>query len=153
MSMRRRFFTSVAVAMVVGAVATAGFAADMKMMAATQLKAAITEAGKTASATTLKSAQSHLQNLVNCLEGPGGGMFKKMEGAMMSACEGKGKGLLVDAKEMGGMSAGLLPWFEAANENAALGLKATTLARAQAAGYAAQSLLQRAEKSMMMKKM
>ena len=150
MGMRRRFFTSVAVALVVGLAATVSFAADMKMMAATQLKAAITEAGKAASSTTLKSGQSHLQNLVNCLEGPGGAMFKKMEGAMMSACEGKGKGLLVDAKE-GGMS-GLLPWFEAANDNAALGLKATTLTRAQAAGYAAQSLLQRAEKSMMMKK-
>jgi len=153
MSMRRWLHSGVALAVVVGLAATATFAADMKMMAATQLKAAIAEAGKAASATTLKSAQSHLQSVVNCLEGPAGAMFKKMEGAMMSGCEGKGKGLLVDAKEMGGMSAGLLPWFEAANENAALGLKATTLARAQAAGYAAQSLLQRAEKSMMMKKM
>jgi hypothetical protein len=31
-------------------------------------------------------------------------------------------------------------------------LKATTLARAQAAGFAAQSLLQRAERAMMMRK-
>jgi hypothetical protein len=152
MGMRRRLFTSVVAVVVVGLVGTVSLAADMKMMASAQLKAAITEAGKAATSTTLRSAQSHLQNLVNCLEGPGGAMFKKMEGAMMSACEGKGKGLLVDAKEMSGM-AGVLPWFEAANENAGLGLKATTLVRAQAAGYAAQSLLQRAEKAMMMKKM
>ena len=152
MRIRDRFVTGAAAALIVGVLATAGLAADMKMMPSAQLKAAIGEAGKAASAMTLKSAHSHLQDLVNCLEGPGGAMFKKMEGAMMGACDGKGKGLLVDAKGMGG-NMSLVPWLEAANENAALGLKAMTLARAQAAGYAAQSLLQRAEKSMMMKKM
>jgi hypothetical protein len=151
--MRGRLVIGATAWLIIGFLATAGMAADMKMAGTTQLKAAIVEAGKAASATTLKSAHAHLQNLVNCLEGPGGMMFKKMEGAMMmSACEGKGKGLLVDAKATSGM-AGVLPWLEAANENAALGLKAMTLTRAQAAGYAAQSLLQRAEKSMMMKKM
>jgi hypothetical protein len=150
MRVHERFVTGAVAALIVGLLATIGLAADMKMNSATQLKAAISEAGKAASAMTLKSAQTHLQNLVNCLEGPGGPMFKKMEGAMMSACDGKG--LITEAKSMGG-NMSLVPWLEAANENAALGLKAMTLTRAQAAGYAAQSLLQRAEKSMMMKKM
>lgn len=149
MSMRR-LGTVVGVLGILGLLASVGLAADMGIMAASQMKAATVEAGKAASAGSLKAAQEHLQAVVNCIEGPKGAMFKKMMGKMMSACEGKGNGLLGDAMKAGGKYAGAVAWIQAANDNAALGLKATALARARAAGYAAQSLLTRAEKSMMM---
>jgi hypothetical protein len=147
MSMRGRVL---GLAGFVAAVVMAGaisHAADMSMAAETQLKGAITEAKAAQSAGTLKESQEHLQAVVNCIEGPKGMMFKKT--MMMSSCEGKGNGLLSDAKATGGKWTGAVPYIELANDNAATGLKAMALAKARAAGWAAQSLLEQADKAMM----
>jgi hypothetical protein len=76
-------------------------------------------------------------------------MFKKVMSSMMSPCEGKGNGLLSDARATGGRWTGAVPYIELANDNAGAGLKAMALAKARAAGWAAQSLLEQADKSMM----
>ncbi|OFX28466.1 MAG: hypothetical protein A2Z07_09355 [Armatimonadetes bacterium RBG_16_67_12] len=143
-----------------GLVALAGFlaalglavgmssAADMGMAAAAQLKTAITHAKFSQQYETLPGVKEHLQHVVNCIEGSKGPMFKAMGG---NPCQGQGNGLLADAKSAGGKYAGAVAWIELANENAALGLKATSLVKAKAAGWAAQALLEHAEKGMMMK--
>jgi hypothetical protein len=148
------------VGMRVGLVVLAGFAAalglaagissaaDMGMAAAAQLKTAITHAKASQTPETLSGVKEHLQHVVNCIEGSKGPMFKAMGG---NPCQGQGNGLLADAKSAGARYAGAVAWIELANENAALGLKAPGLAKAKAAGWAAQSLLERAEKGMMMK--
>jgi len=137
-----------------GLVAVLGFAAvslaaEMGMQAETQLKASIAEAKAAQAAGTLKEAQEHLQNVINCIEGPKGMMYKKMMGKMMSACEGKGSGLLPDAKMSGAKWTGSVPWIELAGSNAAIGVKAQSLAKARASGWAAQSVLEHAAGMMM----
>jgi hypothetical protein len=67
---------------------------------------------------------------------------------MMSGCEGKGNGLLPDARASGARWAGAVPCIELANDNAAAGLKAMTLAKARAAAWAASTLLEQADKQM-----
>jgi hypothetical protein len=152
MDMRRRVTAVSTAAVVIALVVGAAFAADMSMAAETQLKGAISEAKAAQAAGTLKDAREHLQSVINCIEGPKGAMFRKMAGAMMSPCEGKGNGLLADAKASGGRWGGALPWIELANTNAAAGVKAMSLAKARASGAAAQFLLERADKAMMMGK-
>ena len=124
-------------------------AADMAMMAATQMKTAIAHAKFAQQYDSAKTVKEHLQHVVNCIEGSKGAMFKAMGG---NPCEGQGKGLLADAKGAGDKYASAVPWIELANDNAAIGLKATTLAKAKAAGWAAQQTLEHAEKAMMMGK-
>lgn len=148
MGMRRGLPAAGALVIVLTAVA-AGRAADMSMQAGAQLKGAISEARAVQAAGTLKDALVHLQAVVNCIEGPRGAMFKRMSGGMTSPCEGKGSGLLADARASGAKWAGAIPWIGQAHANAALGVKATTLARARVAGWAAQVLLERADRTMM----
>jgi hypothetical protein len=147
MGMRGRVMGVVGFVAAFAVVAAVSHAADMSMAAETQLKGAIAEAKAAQSAGTIKEAQERLQAVVNCIEGPKGMMFKKT--MMMSPCEGKGNGLLSDARATGGRWTGAVPYIELANDNAAAGLKATTLAKVRAAGWAAQSLLEQADKAMM----
>jgi len=142
--MRRRLLAAAAFVAAVGLVATVSFAADVGMMAAGQLKTAIAQAKAAQKAESLSVVKEHLQNIVNCIEGPKGAMFKAM-GA--NPCQGNG--LLADAKDAGGKYAEALPWIELANENAAAGLKAATIAKVRAAAWAVQNLLEHAEKGMM----
>ncbi len=148
MGMRRWAATAAGFIAALGLVVAGSFAADMSMMAATQMKTAIFHAKASQQYDALGTVKEHLQHVVNCIEGTKGPMFKAMGG---NPCEGQGSGLLVDAKGAGGNYANAVPWIELANENAALGLKATTVAKAKAAGWAAQALLEHAEKAMMMK--
>jgi hypothetical protein len=147
MGMRGRALGLVGFAVMVVLVAAIAHAADMSMAAETQLKGAIAEAKAAQSAGTLKESQEHLQVVVNCIEGPKGMMFKKT--MMMSPCDGKGNGLLADAKATGGKWTAAVPYVELANDNAGAGLKAMALAKARAAAWAAQSLLEQADKAMM----
>ncbi len=149
MGMRSRML-AVAGLVVVLAVGTAGaFAAEMGMMAATQMKTAITHARFAQQYDGIKTVKEHLQHVVNCIEGPKGGMFKAMGG---NPCQGQGNGLLADARGAGGKYAGAVPWIEMANDIAAAGLKSATLGKTKAAGWAAQQTLEHAEKAMMMGK-
>ena len=144
MGMRRRLFMVAGFIAMAGLVATASFGADMAMMAAGQMKAAIAQAKAAQKAESLSVVKEHLQTIVNCIEGPKGAMFKAM-GA--NPCQGNG--LLADAKDAGGKYAQVTPWVELANENAAAGLKATAIEKAKAAGWTVQNLLEHAEKAMM----
>jgi hypothetical protein len=146
MGMRRRLFAVVGLAAAVGFAATVSYAADMGMMAAAQMKTAIAQAKAAQKADSLVVVKEHLQNIVNCIEGPKGAMFKAM-----GATPCQGNGLLADAKDAGGKYAMVIPWVELANENAAAGLKATTIEKARAAGWTVQNLLEHADKAMMMK--
>jgi hypothetical protein len=149
MGTRTRLTGALGIVAAVALVASVTSAADMSHSAGAQLKIAIAEAGAAAGAGTLKSAQEHLQAVVNCIEGPGGAMFKKAMmggGAMTATCEGKGSGILPDARASGARWARAVAYVELANENAALGLKATAAARARAAAYATLTLLQQAER-------
>ncbi len=138
---------ALAVALVV---ATGAFAADMGMMAASQMKTAIDRAKLAQSAADLKSVKENLQEVVNCIEGPKGGMFKAMDAMGKAQC--KGNGLSADAKAAGSKWAGALPWIEVANDIAAVGLKAQTTAKAKAAAWGTQATLEHVDKAMMMKK-
>jgi hypothetical protein len=144
MGMRRRLLAVAGVVAAVGLVVAVTSAADMGMMAAGQLKTAIAQAKAAQKAESLSVVKEYLQNIVNCIEGPKGAMFKAM-GA--NPCQGNG--LLVDAKDAGGKYVMVIPWVELANENAATGLKATTIEKARAAGWTVQNLLEHAEKGMM----
>ena len=152
MGMHARVVALIGLVLIVGLGAGVAPAADMGMAAETQLKGALAEAKAAQTAGALKEAKEHLQGVVNCIEGPKGAMFRKMMGGMMSPCEGKGQGLLADAKASGGKWSGAVPYIELVNTNAVAGLKAATLAKARAAGAAAQFLLERADKAMMMGK-
>jgi hypothetical protein len=160
MGMYRRFVGGLGVVAAVALVGAASHAADMSMSTSAQLKIAVAEARAAAGAGTLKAAQDHLQTVINCIEGPGGAMYKKammgdgqsMSGGMMKAtCEGKGAGILPDARASGTRWARAVAYVELANENAALGLKATAVARARAAAVASLALLEQAEKTSMMR--
>jgi hypothetical protein len=144
MSMRRRLFAVAGLIATVALMSAVVLAADMGMMAAAQMKNAIAQAKAAQKAESLSVVKEHLQNIVNCIEGPKGAMFKAM-GA--NPCQGNG--LLADAKDAGGKYADATPWIELANENAAAGLKAATLGKARAAGWAVQNVLEHAEKAMM----
>lgn len=52
----------------------------------------------------------------------------------MGKAQCKGNGLLADAKAAGGKRTGAVPWIELANDIAAIGLKAESVAKAKAAG-------------------
>ncbi len=131
-------------------VATVAFAADMGMMAASQMKTAIDKAKLAQKGGDLKTVKESLQEVVNCIEGPKGAMFKAMDAMGKAQC--KGNGLLADARDAGSKWAGAVPWIELANDIAAVGLKAESTAKAKAAGWAAQATLEHADKAMMMKK-
>ena len=144
MDTRRRLLIVAGFIAMAGLVTTASFGADMGMMAATQLKTAVGQAKAAQKAASLSVVKEHLQTIVNCIEGPKGAMFKAMG---TNPCQGNG--LLADAKDAGGRYAQVTPWVELANENAAAGLKATTIEKAKAAGWAVQNLLEHAEKAVM----
>lgn len=132
------------------ALATTALAADMGMMAASQMKTAIDRAKLAQKGADLKSVKESLQEVVNCIEGPKGMMFKAMDAMGKAQC--KGNGLLADAKGAGSKWAGAVPWIELANDIAAVGLKAENTGKAKAAAWAAQATLEHADKAMMMRK-
>ena len=70
MGMRRRLFMVAGFIAMAGLVATASFGADMAMMAAGQMKAAIAQAKAAQKAESLSVVKEHLQTIVNCIEGP-----------------------------------------------------------------------------------
>jgi hypothetical protein len=123
---------------------------DAKMMRGAvgeQLKVAVQHAGLAQSATALAGVRTHLQHVVNCLEGSGGGMFKAAGG---NPCQGKGGGILPDAASA--KLSRVLTEARAALSAATAGLKATELAAAKTRAAAAHAALMKAEKSSMMDK-
>ncbi|MGH2376627.1 MAG: hypothetical protein ACRDIC_24615 [bacterium] len=87
----------------------------------------------------MKEVTTHLQHVVNCLEGPTGPGF---EGGAGNPCQGQGAGLIADSKKGGAKYASAVPWMEAADKVAQQGLKAKNADTAKAYGQATQTILE-----------
>lgn len=90
----------------------------------------------------MKEITSHLQHVVNCLEGPTGPGF---EGGAGNPCQGQGSGMIADSKKAGASNAkfaSAVPWMEAADTLAKNGLKSRSPEAAKAYGQATQTVLE-----------
>ncbi|MGQ0550413.1 MAG: hypothetical protein ACT4PY_12190 [Armatimonadota bacterium] len=88
----------------------------------------------------MKEVTTHLQHVVNCLEGPTGPGF---EGGAGNPCQGQGAGLIVDTKKAKDAKyAAAVPWMEAADKLAQNGLKQKNADAAKAYGQATQTILE-----------
>lgn len=88
----------------------------------------------------MKEVTTHLQHVVNCLEGPTGPGF---EGGAGNPCQGQGAGLIADTKKAKDAKyASAVPWMEAADKLAQQGLKAKNADAAKAYGQATQTILE-----------
>lgn len=139
MSMRT-LMTAGLLIVAVGLISTATFAQGMsKEHVMEEWKIAMQHAKLAQKYSNVKEIQQHLQHVINCVEGPGGGAF---EGASGNPCEGKGKGMMVDAKAAGGKHMKNAHWMELTGSVAQLGRKAMTPEMAKAAAWATEKLLE-----------
>lgn len=139
MSMRTLMTTGLLI-VAVGLISTATFAQGMsKEHVMEEWKIAMQHAKLAQSATSMKDAQRHLQQAINCLEGPGGGAF---EGASGNPCEGKGNGMMADAKTAGGKYMKNMHWMQLSGSVAQLGRKAMTPEMVKAAAWATEKVLE-----------
>ena len=88
----------------------------------------------------LKEITSHLQHVMNCIEGARGSGY---DGGVGNPCQGQGSGMITDAKTAGGKYTQAVPLFELADEIAATGLKSKSVEKSKTAGWAAQMVLER----------
>ncbi|MBM3450449.1 MAG: hypothetical protein FJX78_05640 [Armatimonadetes bacterium] len=118
-----------------------------KAMVGGQVQIAVQHANLAKSANAIAGVKTHLQHVVNCIEGSGGGMFKAMGG---NPCEGKGHGILPEAMSanMSGGGANTKKALAAATA----GWKATSFSAARTQAANAHAALMKAEKGMMMAK-
>ena len=141
MGMRRFYITAVLLVAAFGLVATATFAAmSPKESVGEQWRVAVEHSKLAQKADGMKGVQQHLQHIMNCLEGRGGGMFDASQG---NPCEGKGNGMMVDAKSAGEKKyTAAMTWMELSGDVATVGMKAKTAAKAKAAAWARQMVLE-----------
>ncbi|MGH6883324.1 hypothetical protein [Hypericibacter sp.] len=111
------------------AVATAAFAADLSKEAAT----AGQHAGMAASATDLKTVESHLHMTINCLVGPKG---KGFDANVANPCKDMGNGAMTDNTNPADKKL-----LKQALAKAQAGATSSDLAKAKADATAAQTLL------------
>lgn len=136
----RTLMTAGLLVVAVGLIATTTFAQGaMAEHINEQWKIAMQHAKFAQNYSNTKEIQQHLQHVINCLEGPGGGAF---EGASGNPCEGKGKGMMVDAKTAGGKYMQNMHWMQLTTSVAQLGRKATTAEMAKAAAWATEKVLE-----------
>lgn len=111
------------------------YAADAGNAAAKQASTASAHAGMALGAADLKMAHTHLQHVVNCLEGTSGADFKAAVG---NPCKGMGNGAITDAKGDAATETKLKEGLAQAKD----GLAATTLDAAHADAQKSMSTLQ-----------
>jgi hypothetical protein len=111
------------------AVATAALAADLSKEAAT----AGQHAGMAASATDLKTVETHLHMTINCLVGPKG---KGFDANVANPCKDMGNGAITD-----NTNAADKKLLKEALAKAQAGVTSSDLAKAKAVATAAQALL------------
>ncbi len=102
-----------------------------------ELRTAAAHATNAVNSDAIRSVQSHLLHVVNCLEGPRGRNYVQAEA---NPCQGQGNGILVDLRAAQG-GAAWTPVAEAANDLAMKGSKMTDLAAARAMARGAAALL------------
>lgn len=113
------------------AISTAAFAAGM----AKEVSTAAEHAGYAAAATDMKSADSHLRHVVNCLVGPKG---KGFDAKQLDPCKGMGNGAIPDTTDAAGKK-----MLQEALVKAEAGLKTKDLEKAKADAAAAETLLKK----------
>jgi len=121
--------------------------ADMTSAAKKELQTAQTHAKFAAGYNTIAEVELHLHHVVNCLEGAQG---KNFHAASTNVCEGQGAGGFQDLKDSGMAGAHALPYAEIADQVAIWGIQQTMakdIGRAKAAGDAATTILQLAQKN------
>lgn len=142
--MRKQF---VAIALLIAAL---GFAAtivyaqggNVEAGVAAQWKTSVQHSKFSQDYNGMKEVTTHLQHVVNCLEGPTGPGF---EGGAGNPCQGQGAGMIVDTKKAGSTNAkfaSAVPWMETADSLSKTGLKAKSPDAAKAYGQATQVVLE-----------
>ena len=140
MRMRKPYLALGLLVAALGLVATVTFAAsEIENKVLDQWKTAVQHSKFTQDYSAMKEVQSHLQHVVNCIEGPKG---LEYDGGVGNPCQGKGTGMMNDAKAAGSKYAQAAPKMELANDVAISGLKAKTVEKAKAAGWASQLILE-----------
>jgi hypothetical protein len=138
----RKILTGIMLVAAVGLVATATYAQGGAMeRVGDQWKIAMEHSKLAQKYSNTKEIQQHLQHVINCIEGKGGGMFDASQG---HPCEGKGTGMMADAKAAGGKAMKGTVWMDMAGQVAAIGMKAKSADTAKAAAWMTEQALQQA---------
>lgn len=137
--MRKQLVAMALLIAAVGLVVTVVSAQGIEGGVAAQWKTSVQHSKFSQDYNGMKEVTTHLQHVVNCLEGPTGPGF---EGGAGNPCQGQGAGLIVDSKKAGAKYAAAAPWMEAADKLAQNGLKAKTPEVAKAYGQATQTILE-----------
>ncbi len=125
-----------AVALLIGAVAListvsrAATTSEPEGLAA-EIKIAVEHAKLAQAATSMKDAKVHLQAVLNCIE-------RGKEGT----CGNVSGGMMAHSKAMGKMAPEAVAWTEMSWDVAKAGMKATTLEKAKACAWTAQTVLE-----------
>ena len=142
MSMRKLMTAGllvVAVSLIAGATFVQGAAMGPGENIGEQWKVAMQETQAAQKATDLKDVQRHVQRAINCIVGIGGPGF---EGGSGNPCEGKGTGMMGDAKKAGGKYMQNMHWMDLSGSVAQISRKATTVEMAKAAAWATEKVLE-----------
>jgi len=143
MGMRKRLLAIALVIGAVGLVTTVSLAAMNPIESMKEeWKIALQHSKLAQNYSTMDVVQQHLQHVINCIEGPKGGMYSEAAG---NPCEGKGNGMMVDAKAAGGKAAAAMVWMEVSGDVAAsIGMKAKSVDKAKAAAWVTMIVLDHA---------
>ena len=138
----RRYHLAVAMLVAaLGLVATVVYAQGQETKVLDQWKTTVQHSKFSQNYANTKEITSHLQHVVNCIEGQRGPLY---DGGVGNPCQGQGSGLITDSKAAGGKYTQAVPLFEVADEIAATGLKTKSVEKAKTAGWATQMVLERA---------
>lgn len=139
MGMRPHYLMGLLVA-AVGLVATVVFAGPLpETQLLDQWKTGVQHSKFSQDYSNMKEITTHLQHVVNCIEGQTGPGF---EGGAGNPCQGQGSGMVVDAKKAGGKYAQAVWALELADTIAKNGLKAKSVDAAKAHGWSTQMVLE-----------
>ncbi len=140
MGMRRHYLVAGLLVAALALVATVVVAATTpEVQVLDQWKTSVQHSKFSQDYSNMKEITSHLQHVVNCIEGSAGPGF---EGGAGNPCQGQGSGMVVDAKKAGGKFTQAAGWMEVADSLAKTGKKATSADAAKAYGAATQAVLE-----------
>ena len=139
MGMRRHYLVAGLLVAALALVATVVLAGTPEVQVLDQWKTTVQHSKFSQDYSNMKEITSHLQHVVNCIEGAVGPGF---EGGAGNPCQGQGNGMIVDAKKAGGKFTQTVGWMEVADNLAKSGKRATSADAAKAYGAATQAVLE-----------
>lgn len=140
MRMRPHYFAMGLLVAAVGLVAMGVSAASLpETQVLDQWKTGVQHTKFSQDYSNMKEITTHLQHVVNCIEGQTGPGF---EGGAGNPCQGQGNGMVVDAKKAGGKFAQTVWALELADSIAKAGLKAKSVDAAKTYGWSTQIVLE-----------